>query len=951
MNYQSSVVDVIVDAQWKGASKIEKTIKDFDSLADASNRLSTALSDISRHDVDFGRMAQEAAQLSSAFDGTANSAARLKNELTVDDKLDDTADSAEKLKEELKGLEKTKADEPLDKLGDSAKKASGGMLTFTDLVTADLLAEGLMAIGSLALEAGAAVIEMASDAEEAASKFDSVFGSLGAGVQGPLDEFALAAGRSRFELKSFAADVGDLLQPLGFGGEALQNMSVDLVKLAVDLSSFNNITMDDALRRLNGTLIGSHENALAFGVVINENTLKAELAANGWDKLTGMALENAKVQARYNLLIKGTTAAQGDAIRTADGFANQSRALQAAVTDLGTELGAELLPAATEFVKIGMGIIKDVTPYLKTEFVQLGKDLGNLAMGFKALAQSGDELDIIAQKVDAIIAGDKDPLQKLKILQNAMEESGILGSIAGYDEEIQKGLNEVYADIVAGSTNVVEAQKKLEAAGVFSWWDGYVMRNTTASAALRESRNEAGEAAESFDRFTGVMAISAAVGQDAVESFDHVANSLRESGEAADEVVRNGEAVADVLGNVEKKAAFAAVAMERTNAVAKDKAIAELANNLKAAGKEANDFSGDILDGRRAMSEAAAEAKKYQDALLGAFNESEGVFDDLFEAQDKLAESSGEWKQITIDNMDEVNKVSKELAGDLSDDQKKAYEDILSSVSEGSGEWLNAYNALQGDLSEAQRQALVARKAELEAEGPTMASVYSGDLKAAEEAQKAIDAANQAIIQSYREMAFEATLAQNGVTASTLELGVKMGLITPEQAEARLAYAETTLALEELTGKQEYLTSTTQDQFEAIQLLSLGYADSAEQALVLAQDIDGDLSTSLTNAKSLTDDLKTSLDGINKDFIAKVNVEGIEKLMNATSMARDFVNTFGPDALSGASTGADLAEAIDQSTTNTNSTTNVYNQNININTVDNAAGVVDELSQTGGAYQ
>ena len=29
--------------------------------------------------------------------------------------------------------------------------------------------------------------------------------------------------------------------------------------------------MDEALRRLQGTLIGSHENALAFGVVINEN--------------------------------------------------------------------------------------------------------------------------------------------------------------------------------------------------------------------------------------------------------------------------------------------------------------------------------------------------------------------------------------------------------------------------------------------------------------------------------------------------------------------------------------------------------------------------------------------------------------------------------------------------------------------------------------------------------
>ena len=215
---------------------------------------------------------------------------------------------------------------------------------------------------------GIAAIKAASDAEEMQSKFNIVFKNVGGSVTKQLDTFSEAVGRNRFELMGMASTFGDLLKPLGFTEKASGTMSVQLTKLATDLSSFNNMSMDDALQKLRGTLVGSHENALDFAVVINENVLKAELARNGWDKLTGSQLEQAKVQARINLLIAGTTDAQGDAARTAESFANQVRGLFAKLKEVGVEIGRVMIPVATKLIKKLKGLVewvKNLSPEKK----------------------------------------------------------------------------------------------------------------------------------------------------------------------------------------------------------------------------------------------------------------------------------------------------------------------------------------------------------------------------------------------------------------------------------------------------------------------------------------------------------------------------------------------------------------------------------------------------------
>jgi hypothetical protein len=58
-----------------------------------------------------------------------------------------------------------------------------------------------------------------------------------------------------------------------------------------------------------------------------------------------------KVELRYQYIMAHTTKAQGDAARTADGFANSSRALKDNLKDLGTSIGQKLLPVAGALIK------------------------------------------------------------------------------------------------------------------------------------------------------------------------------------------------------------------------------------------------------------------------------------------------------------------------------------------------------------------------------------------------------------------------------------------------------------------------------------------------------------------------------------------------------------------------------------------------------------------------
>jgi hypothetical protein len=141
--------------------------------------------------------------------------------------------------------------------------------------------------------------------------------------------------------------MGALLEPLTENKKAAADMSVQFVKLATDLGSFNNVPTDEALLAIRSGLVGEAEPLRRFSVLLNEAAVKNEALRLGLVKGKEALTEQQKVQARASLIMQQTTLAQGDAARTADSFANQLKRLKSQVSDTATELGMKLLPMAS----------------------------------------------------------------------------------------------------------------------------------------------------------------------------------------------------------------------------------------------------------------------------------------------------------------------------------------------------------------------------------------------------------------------------------------------------------------------------------------------------------------------------------------------------------------------------------------------------------------------------
>lgn len=202
-----------------------------------------------------------------------------------------------------------------------------------------------------------ATAKFGSAIEEMEAKASAVFQQFLPRVRSELDAFGQAAGRSTHMLLEMATSVQDLLVPLGFARGDAARLSVDLVELASDVASFNNMADTDVLNNFRSGLVGNHEVLYRFGVVINEAALKAELFRMGITKSIDEVTAAEKAQARLNLILAGTTDAQGDAIRTARSLANETKGLKREFDILFNTISKVLGPVFLGLVKVGRRVL------------------------------------------------------------------------------------------------------------------------------------------------------------------------------------------------------------------------------------------------------------------------------------------------------------------------------------------------------------------------------------------------------------------------------------------------------------------------------------------------------------------------------------------------------------------------------------------------------------------
>jgi len=221
------------------------------------------------------------------------------------------------------GREINKIEGKLRRIGSVKMDGFKGITARVEGLTAGLARLGMVggaALGAAGIAGGLFAmgrsIKSASDMQETMNKFNVVFGESSKEVKSWSDNTAKAFGRSKKQLADFLSSSQDLLVPMGMNEGAALDMSKALAKLSMDLGSFNNKSDADVMNDLQAALTGSGEVMKKYGVIVSQAAVNQELMNNSIDPKA--ATEAQKAMARYNIILEGTTAAQGDVARSSD---------------------------------------------------------------------------------------------------------------------------------------------------------------------------------------------------------------------------------------------------------------------------------------------------------------------------------------------------------------------------------------------------------------------------------------------------------------------------------------------------------------------------------------------------------------------------------------------------------------------------------------------------------
>ncbi len=236
-----------------------------------------------------------------------------------------------------------------------SQKASKG---FAKSVTS-VFAKVAAALGGVAL--GKNMVRLAMDAEEVASKFNTVLGPSAEGVNQKINELLKTIPATRAELQNTIATVAQMGMAFGMSEEAAANFSVGMTKIAGDLASFHNMRPEEVFTKLQAAITGEFEPLKRLGIVINEATLKQKALSLGLSDGVSKLDAQTKAITVQNIVLDQMGAALGDSARTQNSSANQTKFFKAKIVELQTEIGQRLIPVTVKFLEILSPLVKFIS--------------------------------------------------------------------------------------------------------------------------------------------------------------------------------------------------------------------------------------------------------------------------------------------------------------------------------------------------------------------------------------------------------------------------------------------------------------------------------------------------------------------------------------------------------------------------------------------------------------
>ena len=279
--------------------------------------------------------------------------------------------------------------------------------------------------------------------------------------QEDLNLFTASMGQYAKEAQEYAENVGEIMgiDPAkwmrnqgvfntllsGFGSVADRSylMSKNLTQLGYDISSFFNISVEDAMQKLQSGVSGELEPLRRLGYDLSQAKLEQTALTLGIEKSVSAMTQAEKAELRYYAIMTQVTTAQGDMARSLDAPANQLRIFQAQLTQASRAIGNIFIPILQKILPIAIAVLHIVREladaiaklfhFKLTEIDYSG--VGNLASGAEDAAAGFDDATSAAKELKKSVMG----FDELNILNgNTASGSGSAGmpSGSGFDFEL-----------------------------------------------------------------------------------------------------------------------------------------------------------------------------------------------------------------------------------------------------------------------------------------------------------------------------------------------------------------------------------------------------------------------------------------------------------------------------------------------------------------------------------
>lgn len=249
--------------------------------------------------------------------------------------------------------------------------------------------------------------------------------------QEDLNLFTVALGQYAAEAQNYAEKVSDvmgidpaqwlrnqgvfntLLTGFGDTAERAQLMSQNLTQLGYDISSFFNISIEDAMQKLQSGISGELEPLRRLGYDLSQARLEQTALNLGIKESVANMTQAEKAELRYYAIMTQVTTAQGDMARTLETPANQLRILQAQLTQAARAIGNIFIPALNAILPYAIAVVQvireiadalaNLAGFKLTDVDYSG--VNNAAVGAGSLADNLDDAAGAAKKLKQYTAG------------------------------------------------------------------------------------------------------------------------------------------------------------------------------------------------------------------------------------------------------------------------------------------------------------------------------------------------------------------------------------------------------------------------------------------------------------------------------------------------------------------------------------------------------------------